>query len=122
LFDYNDSSFKKGKENAQCRKQLLKEFQEEYLLYPKINTLKYIDLKLYIYYCKILKYIFFCYYFVYIFNLGGFWKGGGHGMTENKSVGWHTYHQPPSGANQRVKGACAARIKHQALALRAGGP
>jgi hypothetical protein len=40
-----------------------------------------------------LKYIFLYYIFVYIFNLGGFWKGGGHGMTKNKSVGWHTYHQ-----------------------------
>ncbi len=39
-----------------------------------------------------MKYIFY-YIFVYIFNLGGFWKGGGHGMTGNKSVGWHTYHQ-----------------------------
>ena len=43
--------------------------------------------------CKILKYIFFDYIFVYIFNLGGFWKGGGPGMTGNRSVGWHTYHQ-----------------------------
>ncbi len=30
--------------------------------------------------------------FLCIFHFGGFWKGGGHGMTENKSVGWHTYH------------------------------
>ena len=35
LIDYNDSIFKKGKENTQFRKQLLKEFQDEYLLYPK---------------------------------------------------------------------------------------
>ena len=35
LNDYNDSIFKKGKENTQFRKQLLKEFQDEYLLYPK---------------------------------------------------------------------------------------
>ena len=35
LIDYNDSIFKKGKENTQFRKQLLKQFQDEYLLYPK---------------------------------------------------------------------------------------
>ncbi len=35
LIDYNESIFKKGKENTQFRKQLLKEFQDEYLLYPK---------------------------------------------------------------------------------------
>jgi hypothetical protein len=35
LIDYNDSIFKKGKENTQIRKNLLKEFQDEYLLYPK---------------------------------------------------------------------------------------
>ncbi len=39
-----------------------------------------------------MKYIYFYYIFVCIFNLGGFWKGGGHGMTEIKSGGWHTYH------------------------------
>ncbi len=36
----------------------------------EINTLKYFDLELYIFYCKILKYILFYYIFVYIFNLG----------------------------------------------------
>ncbi len=41
-----------------------------------------------------MKYIFLYYIFVYIFNLGGFWKGAGHGMTEIKSGGWHTYHHP----------------------------
>ena len=30
LIDYNDSIFKKGKENTQVRKQLLKQFQDEY--------------------------------------------------------------------------------------------
>ena len=35
LIDYNDSILKKGKENTQFRKQLLKQFQDEYLLYPK---------------------------------------------------------------------------------------
>ena len=35
LIDYNDSIFKKGKENTQFRKQLFKQFQDEYLLYPK---------------------------------------------------------------------------------------
>ena len=35
LIDYNDSIFKKGKENTQLRKQLLKQFQDEYLIYPK---------------------------------------------------------------------------------------
>ena len=35
LIDYNDSIFKKGKENTQFRKQLLKQFQDEYLIYPK---------------------------------------------------------------------------------------
>ena len=35
LIDYNGSIFKKGKENTQVRKQLLKQFQDEYLLYPK---------------------------------------------------------------------------------------
>ncbi len=35
LIEYNDSIFKKGKENTQFRKQSLKEFQDEYLLYQK---------------------------------------------------------------------------------------
>ena len=35
LIDYNDSIFKKGKENTLYRKQLLQKFQDEYLLYPK---------------------------------------------------------------------------------------
>jgi hypothetical protein len=35
LIYYNDSIFKKGKENTQIRKKLLKEFQDEYLIYPK---------------------------------------------------------------------------------------
>ena len=39
LIDYNDSIFKKGKENTQFRKQLLKKFQDEYLLYPKMKIL-----------------------------------------------------------------------------------
>ncbi len=35
LIDYNDTVFKKGKENTLRRKILLQEFQDEYLLYPK---------------------------------------------------------------------------------------
>ena len=39
LIDYNDNIFKAGKENTLYRKKLLQEFQDEYLLYPKINNL-----------------------------------------------------------------------------------
>ena len=39
LIDYNDTIFKAGKENTLYRKKLLQEFQDEYLLYPKINNL-----------------------------------------------------------------------------------
>ena len=68
-------------------------FQPEFFLIIFLN--KYFDF---------LKYLFFYYIFVYIFNLGGFWKGGGHGMTENKSVGWHTHHHMAATAS-RVEAA-----------------
>ncbi len=47
-------------------------------------------------YLKFLKYIFFYYIFLCIFKLDfnsqRISKDGGHRMTQNKSVGWHTYH------------------------------
>ncbi len=49
-------------------------------------------------FCKILKYVLFYYLCIYIYiyiQFWGFGKGGGHGMTEIKSVGWHTYHHLP---------------------------